>query len=199
MLFVIACVPKDLVPYVYNSSPFSQETQAKGNALCAGLFGNAKFNHLKGKIPIKPGDIPTRDMLHISVIASETEVAAIQLLESSARNCTQLREAAGVPTSATEDILAARISKLRYGLYKGLIPYAVYNYGIVQAMRKNNDFIMNSEQSVQKGKAIGDEKQNQAWRDFQTSMQINSLNSSIDTFNTNVSTGAWVCSGSGCF
>lgn len=191
LILLSACVPAELAPYVYDTSPFSQETQAKGNAHCAALYGNAQFNQLKGKMPIMPNDIPTRAMIHNGLAPTDTEIASIQMLESATRNCTKLRAAAGVPTSATEDILAARLSKLRYGLYKGQIPYAVYNYGVAQAMRKNNAFILSSEQDLQKGTEIGDERQRQAIKEMQNN--ISSFN------NSSIPDGVWVCRGAMCY
>jgi len=192
----------DPTSLMYDTSPFSQETQAKGNAHCTTLYSNAQFRHLKGKMPVMPGEIPTREMLSVATVPNNDEVKAIQNLESAVRNCRKLRAAAGVPTSATEDILAARLSKLRYGLYKGEIPYAVYNYGVAQAMRKNNTFMMAGEKAAQHGKVVGQQRQSQA----ELMADVNSLNSSIrnynndlNNFNRSIPSGTWFCKGPMCY
>jgi|GEM_PF-1662739 len=195
------CYGIDVTPWVYNSSPFSQETQNTGNALCSGLYGNTQFNRLKGKMPVMPGRIPTRAMLNINAVPNEMEVAAIQRLEGAIRNCGKLRAAAGVPTSATEDILSARISKLRYGLYKGQIPYAVYNYGVAQAMRTSNNFMMSGEKAAQEGKQFGQQRQAQMeTMNAMIRLNANVINAqnSLDNFNNSIPTGTWFCRGVTC-
>jgi len=205
-LMLVGC---DVTPYIYNESPFSTVTQAKGNAQCTNLFGNAQFNHLKGKMPIMPGEIPTRAMLSVATVPTDREISAIQSLESAVRKCQKLRAAAGMPTSATEDILAARVSKLRYGLYKGEIPYAVYNYGIAQAMRQGNTFMMAGEKAAQEGAVVGGQREQQAIANMQTRMQMNTiisnqhvLNSNqhtLSNFYNNTPSGTWFCKGPSCY
>jgi len=148
-----------------------------------------------------PGDVPTRSMMSMATTPSTKEVTAIQALEMATRNCQKLRAAAGVPTSATEDILTARISKLRYGLYKGKIPYAVYNYGLAQAMRKSNAFMMAGQKAAQKGKQIGDQRFQQDMMQAQMTLQMNSLRSSLNTYNNSMPMmpRTWYCQGPTCF
>lgn len=186
-----ACSSIDPMAMAFNTSPFSQSTQAKGNAYCATLYANRSFGTLQGKMPVMPGELPTRAMLQVTTAPEAQEIAAIQSLESAMRTCRQLRAAAGVPASATEDILAARLSKLRFGLYKGDIPYAVYNYGAVQAMRSHNAFILSAEQASQKGREIGGAKAQQ----IALQAQINSLRVNLDSFESRPQMQSWTCTG----
>jgi len=132
---------------------FSYASQDHGNKMCAALFDVPQIQVLKGKMPILPGQLPSREMLAVSEAPSKAEVQAIGALESAIRNCNKLRAASGAPTSASEDILQARISRLRYGLYSGDIPFAVYNYGLAQALRKHTEFMVQGEKAYTQGKA----------------------------------------------
>ena len=135
---------------------FSYASQERGNKVCAGLFGISEIKLLSTKMPIVPGQLPSRDMLMINQAPSVVETQAIGTLESAIRNCALLRTAAGMPTSASEDILQARISRLRHDLYSGHIPYAVYNYGLAQALKKHTEFMVQGEQAYTQGKAAGE-------------------------------------------
>ena len=210
-LIVSGCVV-DMAPLIYNESPFSSAAQAEGNTQCNELYSNAQFRHLKGKMPVGPGAIPTRAMLSVATVPSDNEIKAIQALESAVRNCQQLRAAAGNPTSATEDIQAARVSRLRYGLYKGEIPYAVYNHGLVQVMRQSQDFMIAGEMAGQRGKEIGQERHKQALMHAQTQANLNKINSNItgyrkdftaykqdlNHFYNSIPSGTWFCKGYSC-
>jgi len=135
---------------------FSYTSQEQGNKICAALFNVSQIELLSTKMPVLPGQLPSRAMLMINEAPSKPESQGIGMLESAIRNCTVLRAAAGVPTSASEDILQARISRLRYSLYKGDIPYAVYNYGLAQALKKHTEFMVQGEQAYTNGKTAGD-------------------------------------------
>lgn len=119
---------------------FSYLSQDQNNTVCAGLFATQNIQSLNGKMPILPGQMPDRDMLMINDVPSEQEKRGITGLQNAIHNCKILRIAAGQASSASEDILEARLSKLRNGLFNGEIPYAVYNYGLVQALKKTNPF-----------------------------------------------------------
>lgn len=135
---------------------FSYDAQAQGNKICAKLFAATSLQPLKTYMPLLPGEMPSRAMLLINEAPSENQSQAIRALETAVRNCKSMRAAAGQPTSASEDILESRISKLRYGLYNGDIPYGVYNYGLVQALKKHTEFMVQGEQAYTQGKAAGD-------------------------------------------
>ena len=137
---------------------FSYDSQQRGNKMCAPLFDVPQIQVLKSKMPILPGSLPTREMLANSKAPSRADVRAIGALEGAIRNCNTLRASGGVPTSASEDILQARISRLRYGLYAGEIPYAVYNYGLAQALRKHTEFMVQGEKAYTEGKAAGEKQ-----------------------------------------
>ena len=161
---------------------FSYESQNQGNAMCAGLFEARTLQALNLKMPIRPGAMPTRDMLMIGKAPDAGEALAIGALETAIRNCKDLRQAAGYPTSASEDILEARVSKLRYGLYKGEIPFAVYNYGLAQVLKKHTQFMVQGEQAHSAGRAAGDAA---------------ALNMAIGNFS---GLGGWSCpSGGSCY
>ncbi|MFC1673298.1 hypothetical protein ACFL12_04000 [Pseudomonadota bacterium] len=154
-VLVAGCLPFDPTPSVFNRSPFARTTQAEGNAHCAGLFATNNYAPLAGQMPIAPGELPTAQMMEITLAPNAGQVTAIQTLENAARECRARREAAGIPTSATEDILAHRTSQLRYGLYKGEIPFAVYNYGLAKALRQHNAFLIEGERAAQQGREAG--------------------------------------------
>lgn len=158
-VLLAGCYGMDPTGMIYNRSPFSHATQAAGNAHCAPLFNTGQFARLSDKIPVHPGEIPSRAMLSLNSAPDDEDIAAIRALESAERTCRQMRAAAGAPTSATEDILAARLSTLRFGLYRGDIPYAVYNYGMAQALKSHNQFLIAGEQAVQQGRKAGREKE----------------------------------------
>lgn len=126
--------------------------------MCLPLYQNAAMSPLKGKIPIMPSDIPTQEMIMQSAPASQEEIQAIKVLEEADRTCKQMREKKGSQTSATEDIYTMRISKLRYGLFNGEIPYAVYNYGIVKAMQDQMGFAQQGKAAFMKGQEVGARK-----------------------------------------
>ncbi|MCW8914882.1 MAG: hypothetical protein OQK24_03395 [Magnetovibrio sp.] len=119
---------------------FSRASQIKGNSLCGDLFNSPAIVSLQANMPILPGEIPTREMLYINLVPTPSEAKAIQSLEGAIRTCRLRRAAQGIPTSATEDIVEKRLSRLRYGLYNGDIPYAVYNYGLAQALKEQSKF-----------------------------------------------------------
>lgn len=165
LILVIAlsgCGGLDPTPLAYDRSPFSHAAQVEGNAYCAPLFDAGQFSRLADKIPTRSGQVPTRAMLNLNAAPDDQDIAAIKALESAERTCRQMRAAAGAPTSATEDILAARISRLRYGLYQGDIPYAVYNYGMAQALKSHNRFLLEGEKSAAEGSAVGEGKATRA-------------------------------------
>lgn len=192
LLVLSGCSFVDPMALAFDTSPFSYASQTKGNSHCATLYANSSFNLLKGKMPVLPGELPTRAMLQVGTAPITDEISAIKSLESAVRTCRKLRAAAGVPTSATEDILASRLSKLRYGLFKGDIPYAVYNYGAVQAMRQHNAFVLSGEQAAQKGREIGKNKSRQI-----TAAQINALSMSLARYQAQPQTQTWSCTAMG--
>ena len=120
-------------------------TQQRGNAMCTSLFEGHAIQALTDKMPVLPGRIPTREMLMINVVPTESETDALRSLEGAVRTCQLMRAAAGMPTSATEDIREQRASRLRYQLYSGTIPYGVYNYGLAKALKEQAQFMSASD------------------------------------------------------
>lgn len=142
------------------------QRQNTGNASCAPLFDVAQIQNLSTKMPILPGQLPTRDMITANDAPTEADSLAIGMLESAIRNCKAQREAAGIPTTASEDILQARISGLRYALFQGEIPFAVYNYGLAQALKQHTAFISQSEQAYAQGNTISDQRMAQTLNQY---------------------------------
>lgn len=166
---------------------FSYDSQERGNKMCAALFEVPQIQALKSKMPILPGQLPSRDMLKVNHAASTSEVQAIGALESAIRNCAALRVTGGIPTSASEDILQARISRLRYGLYAGEIPFAVYNYGLAQALRKHTEFMVQGEKAYTQGKAAGEMQM--------LGLALQNLTTSASaTTSSGGAGGGWICS-----
>lgn len=137
------------------SGSFVMSNQEKGNEVCSALFSASQMDSIRTKMVITPGDIPLRTMMSNNDTPTKGEAQSIKYLEATIRQCNTLREAAGNPTSASEDILETRISKVRYALYNREIPYAVYNYGVAKALRSHTEFISEAETAYSKGKEIG--------------------------------------------
>ncbi len=150
-LFFTGCTSGD--------AAFSRASQLQGNALCADLFNTSDILPLKSKMPILPGEIPSQEMLQINTAPTPKEAKAIQSLEGAIRTCNLMRTAKGIPTSATEDIVEQQLSRLRYGLYNGDIPYAVYNYGLVQALKEQSEFRKSAHEAYAKGAKEGTQAQ----------------------------------------
>lgn len=192
-LALTGCYGMDPMPLIFDKAPFSHAAQVEGNAHCAPLFGNGQFARLSGKMPVLSRDVPTRAMLTLNTAPDTEDISAIQALEGVARTCRQMREAAGVPTSATEDILAARISKLRFGLYRGDLPYAVYNYGVAQALKSHNNFLLEGEKAASQGRKVGRDKE-------LTGLmlgQFMALNSRLSAYERATARTSWTCLPSG--
>ncbi len=162
---------------------------------CLSLYQAANLSSLVGKIPIQPTDVPTRSMLMESGAPTEEEIQAIKKLEETDRSCREIRANNKNRTTATEDILASRISKLRYGLFNGDIPYAVYNYGVAKAMKEQNAFHVQGQEAFARGREIGGQKAaafNAQLQQIQTQNQLNSIQNQLNTYNYN-STRSWNC------
>lgn len=132
-IYLSACVPA--------GSNFATSAQQRGNTMCAGLFDTRAIQALGDKMPLLPGSMPSRDMLMINQVPTDSEIDAIRSLENAIRTCRRMRNVGGVMTSASEDILEQRISRLRYQLYSGSIPYGVYNYGLAKALKEQAQFM----------------------------------------------------------
>lgn len=171
---------------------FSYETQERGNRMCADLYTARAIQNLHLKMPILPGEKPTRDMLMIREAPSPAETQAIGALETAIRNCKSLRAASGFPTTASEDILEARVSRLRFALYKGDIPFAVYNYGVAQALKKHTAFMVQGERAYSQGKAAGTAKM--------ADMGLGQISQAYQRYTSqSPRTGpGWVCTDAGC-
>ena len=113
--------------------------------MCASLFDTHEIQSLTDMMPILPGRAPSREMLMINEVPSLGEIDALRSLEGAIRTCQRMRTMGGEPTSASEDILEQRISRLRYQLFKGSIPYGVYNYGLAKALKEQAQFMSASD------------------------------------------------------
>lgn len=161
-----------------SGSPLSIEEEAALDQ-CDAFYNDPAIVSVSSKMVTRQGQIPTKAMMAINEVPSDEEALAIGKLEGAIRQCKEIRAQAGNPTSAMEDIFEARISKLRYGLYKSQIPYAVYNYGVAKAMREQAQFNAEGAQAYSKGKEIGRERAMQMMQhmDTQLQMQLNGFNS----------------------
>jgi len=159
---------------------------------CLPLYQAANFTSLRGKIPIQPTDIPTRAMLMAAGTPTGEEIQAIKNLEEADRSCKEIRATNNNRTTATEEILASRVSKLRYGLFNGDIPYAVYNYGVVKAIKEQNSFHVQGQEAFAKGREIGGQKADAALQQIQMQSQFNSMQNQLNQYNMN-SNGSWNC------
>ena len=153
------------------------------NEDCLTLFSNTKLAPLKGKAVYLPDDIPTPAMLKLNDSPDNESAEAVKLLEEINQTCDGLRKDAGFPPSASERIKALRLSKLRYGLYNGDIPYAVYNYGVAQVIREDLEFRGRGRKAFAQGREIGEKA---AAQDLQASM---------NSFNSLYANKTWHCSG----
>lgn len=168
---------------------------------CGDLFADSTLDTLKGKMVFVPGSVPTQEMLLVDNQPGEEALSAIKLVEEKVRACKQLRADAGHETSAMEDIAEARISKLRYGLYKGDIPYGVYNYGVAQVRRESQQFAFEKTKAYAEGKVIGNRaalaQLNQQINQMNMQTQMNSMQSQLNSYQSTNYGRTWSCSGSG--
>ncbi len=171
----------------------------KANGRCETLIQEANLGSLDSKMVYLKGAIPTREMISLNEGPTDDEIKALQRLEGVRQTCRSLRNQAGYTTTAGEDIMEARLSKLRYGLYKGEIPYAVYNYGVAQAMREEMQYQAMSDQAYAQGKEIGRQRalaqMEQSLQQMRYQAQINNLQNQINTFNSGFK-GTWNCTAS---
>ncbi len=162
---------------------------------CLPLYRAASFTSLRGKIPVQPAEVPTRAMLLAAGAPTAEEIQAIKKLEEADRQCREIRSNNKNPVSATEEILNQRISKLRYGLFNGDIPYAVYNYGVAKAIKEQNAFHVQGQEAFAKGREIGGQKAaafNAQLQQMQMQSQMNSIQNQLNYYNSS-STGYWNC------
>lgn len=162
--------------------------------VCGPLFADNRLAPIKGRMAFAPGEVPTRAMLEVADSPTEEAITAIKLVEELNRTCSQMRADAGKPTSAMEDIAASRISKLRYGLFKGEIPYGVYNYGVAQVMRESLQFAAEGAQAYATGEEIGKQAALAQMQQMNTQMQMNAMQTQVNSYNT-MQTRTWHCSG----
>lgn len=159
---------------------------------CLPLYQSVSLNPVRGKMPILPTDIPTRAMLMVAEAPSNAEVQAIKQLEEADRACKQLGETNGRSSSATEDILASRISRLRYGLFNGEIPFAVYNFGVAKAIKEQIIFAIEGQDAYARGEEVGGQRALAHIQLLSTQNQINNMQNRLNQYNMN-SSRSWNC------
>lgn len=169
------------------------ERLASANKKCWALFNDADLSLLKGKMVLTLDQTPTRAMIALNEGPTGDEMKALQRLEGVRRTCDKLKTDAGHRTTAGEDIMRARLSKLRFGLYKGEIPYAVYNYGFAQAMKEQAQFQFMADQAYAQGQEIGRQRLAENLQQMHLQSQMTTLQNQINRFNTS-GIGGWNCS-----
>lgn len=170
--------------------------KSEAETVCGSLFADNRLAPIQGRMAFAPGDIPSRAMLQIADSPNDEAVIAIKLVEELTRTCKQMREDAGKPTSAMEDIAESRISKLRYGLFNGEIPYGVYNYGVAQVLRESMQFASEGAQAYAEGEEIGKQAALAQIQQMNMQMQMNAMQTRVNSYNT-MQTKTWHCSGAG--
>lgn len=179
----------------YDFSVTSSEGYKKARSQCAALFNDPIFSSIRTKMAVGPDDLPTRAMVTLMDSPTKGELGAIKRIEEAYRSCKQIRLAANLPTTASEDILENQLSKLRYGLFNGDIPYAVYNYGVAQALRDQARFENEGAVAFQKGREIGKQRLNAELRQMATEMQLDSIKSQLNSYyNAPLGRRYWNCS-----
>ena len=146
------------------------------------------------KLMIGPDNMPTRTMITLMDAPSDTEMAAIQRLEGTNRTCKNMRFAADLTTIASEDIYEARVSKLRYGLYKRDIPFGVYNLGVAHAMKEKIRSQNEGAVAYEKGLEIGRQRFKADLQQMSTQMQLDAMQSQLNSYNNSLSRQTyWNC------
>ncbi|MGB0670837.1 MAG: hypothetical protein ACPGNT_05025 [Rhodospirillales bacterium] len=179
----------------------SDTSEAETSALdqCDSLFANDALAPLRGVIPVGPRDLPTKAMLADNTVPGKEQIAALQILEAAERTCKDVKAEAGIETSAMEDIVGVRLSKLRYGLYQGEIPFAVYNYGVAKALKEKAQFSVEAEEAYARGEEVGAQKAAQfasTMNQIQMQNQLNTIQSQYNYYNTMNSFKTWNCTAS---
>ncbi|GAB6052773.1 hypothetical protein JCM17960_15930 [Magnetospira thiophila] len=167
--------------------------KSRGNkeieAQCEAAMGQANLSVLDGKMAYRHDEIPTREMLLITDSPTQDEVDAVQRLQQVKETCKKMREDAGYTTSATEDLMESRRAKLRYGLFKGEIPFGVYNYGVAQVLRKQSSFQASADESFEAGRKAGQQKAMAEFSNMNNQMRYNSYMNTPKTWNCYASVG----------
>lgn len=172
------------------------EEKSDAETVCGSLFTDNRLAPIQGRMAFAPGEVPTRAMLQLTDSPTNEAVTAIKLVEEMTRTCKQMRADAGKPTSAMEDIAESRISKLRYGLFHGEIPYGVYNYGVAQVLRESLQFASEGAQAYAQGEEIGKQAALAQIQQTNMQMQMNAMQMQVNSYNT-MQTKTWHCSGVG--
>ncbi len=166
----------------YGLNSASSGELAKVQSQCASLFNDSVFNSIRGKMVIGSDELPTREMVTLMESPTEGELAGIKRLEEADRLCKAMRVSANLPTTASEDIFAARVSKLRYGLYNGDIPYAVYNFGVAKALKEQAQFEFEGAVAFEKGKEIGRQRLLEDMQKTALKMRLDDIQSQLNNF-----------------
>ena len=196
MLSMAACVTVDGTEFkpgfMINAARSSDDVE-RAKAACKKRFASGKLAPIRDKMVLDMKTIPTSRMLQMNEAPNDDEIMAIKYLEESSRSCRKSLADAGYPTSAMEDIMEARVSHLRRGLFQGEIPFAVYNYGIVKAMKEQAKFDQVSERAYARGAEIGKQKALAAFQQQQQRMQMNDLQNRFDNYQRMDRLQGWNC------
>ena len=163
-----------------NRFSVSSEALAAAQTKCNTLYADGGLEVLKAKMAIRSTDVPTREMIALNEGPTESEITAIKKVEEIRQTCLSMFKEAGYTTTAGQDIMEARMSRLRYGLYKGEIPYAVYNYGFAQALREQVEYDHMSSVAYSEGQALGAQRFAQSLQQMQTQMQMQAQQQQIN-------------------
>lgn len=166
---------------------FEAKKKAEVKSQCATLYGNVAFNSIRSKMVLYPGGTVTRELLSIHQVPTDKEKTSIKNLENASQTCLQMHADAGLTTSVDDDILNQRASKLRYGLYKGEIPYSTYNYGMALAKKEKNEAFLKGEAAYQKARAVGGQRYDADVRQAETKKQLDSMQNSLDDYSNSTS------------
>lgn len=174
----------------------SAEAIEAATSRCNALLKADGLNPIRDKIPLSSTAIPTKAMLSLNQGPTDEELDALQLFEETRTTCQSGLREAGHTTTANEDIMSARLSRLRYGLFRGEIPYAVYNYGLASALRETVIYEEEAARAYAQGEEIGRKALAAHMQQLNTQMQMNSLRNQLNSYNT-LSTKTWTCTSFG--
>lgn len=197
LVFIIAASTTGCISQISNYEPTAVTSIKKD---CALQLTSGNTGTLSGKLHVNTEDIPTPEMLVLNEMPTDEEAGAIKLLEELNISCNAKLVAAGYRTTATEDILRQRVKNLRYGLYNRDITYAVYNYGVVEALKETAQFQEAGAEAYARGKEISAQRFAAQMQQIELQNQLNQINSQFDQYNHNMqlnSFKSWTCTSSG--
>lgn len=171
---------------------------------CNQLYNETALDPLRDKVRLRSDASapPTRPMLQDASFPSPAEREAVRHWEEVERSCAGLLAGAGRRSAASEDIVAKRMSDLRWRLAAGEISFAVFNGSYVDVLMGHYDRQALASQAWERGTELGATRAaefNASMHQIRTEMELHSLRGQIHELNRsplNNPLKTWQCDGS---